>query len=148
TVRDAIPPAAVPTGASGVSAPTASIPGAGDGQLPPSTPAAPAKPTVQHPLWAQAEAAERDGRSDEAEKLFFQLARAMNEPGGDHDVANLCYTRIHTLREKRRGAAASPVSTAPLGPPTRPVTGEKRKPAAEKPEPRDRDDGGKWTGPG
>ena len=40
----------------------------------------------------------------------------MNEPGGDHDIANLCYTRIHTLREKKRsGAAARLSSTRPTG---------------------------------
>lgn len=61
-----------------------------------------------HPLWAQAEAAERDGRFDEAEKLYFQLARVMNEPGGDHDIANLCYTRIHMIREKKRGGDGMP----------------------------------------
>jgi hypothetical protein len=72
---------------------------------PGSTPQA--KPTVNHPLWTQAEAAERDGRFDEAEKLYFQLARVMNEPGGDHDVANLCYTRIHMIREKKRGGPTS-----------------------------------------
>lgn len=79
--------------------------------LPPGArPDAAPKPVVNHPLWAQAEEAERAGRYDEAEKLFFQLARAMNEPGGDHDVANLCYTRIHTLREKKRGGERSPAS--------------------------------------
>jgi len=70
----------------------------------------PAKPVVQNPLWAQAEAAEQDGRLDDAEKLYFQLARLMNEPGGDHDIANMCYTRIHSLREKKR--------TSPSGTPT------------------------------
>ncbi|MBA4062811.1 MAG: hypothetical protein C0501_03730 [Isosphaera sp.] len=65
-------------------------------------------PAVDHPLWAQAEAAEKDGRLDDAEKLLFQLAKEMNAPGGDHDVANRCYTRIHTLREKKRGPAAPP----------------------------------------
>jgi hypothetical protein len=69
----------------------------------PKTPAAHGSPAANHPLWAQAEAAERDGRIEEAEKLYFQLARVMNEPGGDHDIANLCYTRIHMIREKKRG---------------------------------------------
>jgi hypothetical protein len=66
----------------------------------------PKPPIVNHPLWLQAEAAERDNRPDDAEKLYFQLARLMNEPGGDHDVANLCYTRIHALREKKRASKA------------------------------------------
>lgn len=55
-----------------------------------------------HPLWVQAEQAENAGRLDDAERLFFELARKMNEPGGDHDLANQCYTRIHSLREKKR----------------------------------------------
>lgn len=69
-----------------------------------------AKPGVNNPLWAQAEAAERDGRNEEAEKLYFQLARQMNEPGGDHDIANLCYTRIHALREKKRSSVIPPMN--------------------------------------
>ncbi|HXD86512.1 MAG TPA: hypothetical protein VN641_08465 [Urbifossiella sp.] len=59
------------------------------------------KPPVNDPLWEQAQAAEKAGRNADAEKLYFQLARKMNEPGGDHDIANLCYTRIHALREKK-----------------------------------------------
>lgn len=86
----------VPAGSTGsLTPPTAAIAGPG---------AAP-KPLVNHPLWTQAEALEKDGKLDDAEKVYFQLARAMNEPGGDHDVANLCYTRIHALREKKRLAA-------------------------------------------
>jgi hypothetical protein len=69
----------------------------------------------------QAEAAEREGKYEEAEQLFFQLARLMNEPGGDHDIANLCYTRIHTLarragaegnRPNRSARSARPPATA------------------------------------
>lgn len=73
-----------------------------------------AKTVSNHPLWAQADAAEKDGRFEDAERLFFQLARLMNEPNGDHDLANLCYTRIHGIRERRRtgnaGIVAAPVS--------------------------------------
>jgi hypothetical protein len=72
-----------------------------------SLPTGASKPTVNHLLWAQAETAERDGRPDEAERLYFDLARQMNSPGGDHDIANLCYTRIHALREKRRGGSGN-----------------------------------------
>jgi hypothetical protein len=39
----------------------------------------------------------------------------MNEPGGDHDIANLCYTRIHTLREKKRGGNTSSTLPPPAG---------------------------------
>ena len=72
------------------------------------------QPVVQNPLWAQAEAAEKDGRLAAAEDLYFQLARLMNEPGGDHDVANMCYTRIHSLREKTKkqtSTSGTPTST-------------------------------------
>ncbi|HEV3435716.1 MAG TPA: hypothetical protein VG122_00055, partial [Gemmata sp.] len=72
-----------------------------------------AKPVVQNPLWAQAEAAEQDGRPDDAEKLYFQLARLMNEPSGDHDIANMCYTRIHSLREKKRTSASGTTASTP-----------------------------------
>ncbi len=97
TVRDSVP------GGVGGGAPTASLPNGGAAGVEPAGGNSPVKPVVQHPLWSQAEMAEKEGKYDEAEKLFFQLARVMNEPGGDHDIANLCYTRIHTLREKRRG---------------------------------------------
>lgn len=78
----------------------------------------PGKPIVQNPLWTQAETAEQEGRLDDAEKLYFQLARSMNEPGGDHDIANLCYTRIHSIREKKRASSSNPAPVTP-----RPVIG-------------------------
>ncbi len=57
-----------------------------------------------HPLFARAEEAEKAGRFDDAERLYFQLAADMNrDPAGDHDLANLCYTRIHAIRERKRG---------------------------------------------
>lgn len=152
SVRDTTPPPSPPLGA-----PAASIPGAGVGRpaLPPD-PIGPAttagKPAVQHPLWAQAEVAERDGRYADAETALFQLARLMNEPGGDHDVANLCYTRIHTLREKKRTGGAPAIGTGgsggtlpPLGAPTRPAGGgEASKPATKT---ADGDEKARWTGP-
>jgi hypothetical protein len=150
-VRDVSPPpAAPPASPPGGSGPVAALPGPGAGAgstpRPPVTPppAGPAttssKPAVQHPLWAQAEVAEREGRYDEAEKLYFQLARVMNEPGGDHDIANLCYTRIHSLREKKRNAAPA---TKPVGAPTRPATGT---PTGSGSAPNDERQ--RWTGPG
>lgn len=156
TVRDSLPPDANPPAGS-------VVPASGTGgarpapDLPPGPGAAAGKPAVQHPLWAQAEAAEREGRFADAEDLFFRLARAMNEPGGDHDVANLCYTRIHSLREKRRIGLGVPGGTTvatsvatgqragSLGPPTRPAGEPKPAPAAGG---EGRDDRGKWTGPG
>ncbi len=144
------------------------------------SPAAPAStsPAVNHPLWSQAAAAEREGRFEEAEKLYFQLARVMNEPGGDHDIANLCYTRIHLIREKKRGGGQPgarstsgsgnrdvvPVSAgarrtpsdgdnrATLLPPVADDRNGSRtdeKSAAPPTPPAEPDDGGpRWTGPG
>ena len=95
----AVPAAA--TGTPGIAAPAGGFPTAPTGT-------ARLSPTVNNPLWAQAETAEREGRSSDAERLYFELARVMNEPGGERDVADLCYTRIHKLREKpRTGVAAS-----------------------------------------
>jgi hypothetical protein len=121
-----LPPAAIPPAGSNIppqSITKASvivgppvIPTAGGQSDNPATSAtspSPAKPIVQNPLWAQAEAAEQAGRLDDAEKLYFQLARLMNEPGGDHDIANMCYTRIHSLREKKRAGSSGSTSTAP-----------------------------------
>jgi hypothetical protein len=122
-----------------------------------SIPASPPKPVVNNPLWAQAEQAEKDGKYDEAEKLLFELARKMNEPGGDHDLANLCYTRIHALREKKRaaGGLSAPADWAPpkagdrpaLLPPVRPTAGG---PAAkdDRPPAGGDDTRPRWVGPG
>lgn len=70
------------------------------------------KPAVNHPLWVQAEAAERDNRLVDAEKLYFQLAEEMNRANGDHDVANMCYSRIHAIREKQRGTRGTGAPSA------------------------------------
>lgn len=70
--------------------------------------------TPNHPLWVQAEQAEQAGRLDRAEELYFQLAKESNAPGGSPELANLCYTRIHALRERRRQPAAKTVA-APAG---------------------------------
>src|SRR5205823_4375316 len=98
--------------------PVASIPGPG-GVTPAGGGVTASKPAVNHPLWTQAETAEREGRLADAEKAYFDLAALMNGNGGDHDVANLCYTRIHAIREKRRNGGSGSggggsISTAPL----------------------------------
>ncbi len=127
-------------------------------------PAAPPEPGPRpagftHPLWAKAEQAERDGRNDDAEKLYFELARAMNEPGGDHDAANQCYSRVHALREKKRLAGASPANWAPSTRDDRPITWSRpddRGPPASRADfpppadPRDNDPAnrGSWAGAG
>lgn len=161
TVRDALPPG-LDSGsrpASGTGGPTASLPGGGG--LPTEPAGGAGKPIVQHPLWAQAEAAEREGRLEDADKLYFQLARVMNEPGGDHDIANLCYSRIHAIREKKRtgstGASTATPPRPPVGEPTRPVRTAPTppKPAASEagsgslpPVTDPQDDRAKWTAPG
>jgi hypothetical protein len=129
TVRDTTPPAVSPAAGT---APAASIPAA----LPAGG------RNVNHPLWAQAETAERDGRPDEAERLYFALARAMNEPGGDHDVANMCYTRIHSIREKKRGGGSTSTTRLPAAEGARPVTG------STLPPPTTEDDRTRKSGPG
>ena len=108
-----IPPSAA---SSPAGSPLAAVPGPGS-TAPGAVTAS--KPAVNHPLWTQAEAAERDGRLADAEKAYFDLAAIMNGPGGDHDIANLCYTRIHALREKKRNASgAKPAAANVLQPPT------------------------------
>jgi hypothetical protein len=144
-VRDTSP---LPPSSPALGGPTASIPGTGTLPPAPGGPGANAnKPPTDHPLWAQAEAAERAGNSDEAERLFFQLARVMNEPGGNHDIANLCYTRIHALREKKRaaGGTASGSTTASTLPP---AATPAKPPPASTPTADTRDDRPRWTGPG
>jgi Bacterial SH3 domain len=139
---DPVPPAASPT-----IGPTTSLPGPG---------VAPAgggnnKPAVNHPLWTQAEAAEREGRTVEAEKLYFDLAAQMNAPGGDHDIANLCYTRIHSIREKKRNASAPlpttpPRTTGVLQPPAKDDRGVRA--GTPQPLPPATDERPRWSGPG
>lgn len=70
-----------------------------------------------NPTWADAEAAENARDYDKAIRLYFQLAREMNAAGGDADLANLCYARIHAIREKTRESQSASDSqwTAPKG---------------------------------
>lgn len=96
----ATPLPVVPASGSGNGTPAASLPGPARVQPDSGT------PVVNHDLWIRAEAAERAGRTAEAERLYFELAGLMNREGGDNTVANLCYTRIHSLREKNRAASA------------------------------------------
>ncbi len=162
-VRDAIPPATIPNldtrpGVNGAM-PDPSVRQA-------STEVNPVKSAVNHPLWTQAEAAERDGKYDDAEKLYFELARQMNGSGGDHDIANLCYSRIHSLREKKRGPIAVGTGTPAWSPPKDERTGllpPSASPGASSTPPKATTpaatnvpsapsttnvEGAKWTGPG
>lgn len=148
------PPASPPPGPG--AAPVAAVPGPGSA-TPPAGGVTSGKPAVNHPLWQQAETAERENRLADAEKAYFDLAALMNRAGGDHDIANLCYTRIHALREKKRnggGAGVRPLPT--IQPPARddrgvrPGTPVALPPAAGA---NDRPDAGapdkpQWTGPG
>jgi hypothetical protein len=138
------PTAAPPAGGT----PLASIP-APAGGLPtganPSTGAG-----VNHPLWAQAEAAERAGKYAEAESLLWELAAKMNEPGGDRDVANLCFNRVHSIRAKQRGTTTTAIATrddraalppsASIRPTLGPPPTKDTKPAAATPQA-----GGEWS---
>ena len=101
-----VTPAAAPAGG-----PLVTIPGPGSTPTPAGGVVA-SKPAVNHPLWTQAEPRSREARYADAEKAYFDLAALMNGQGGDHDIANLCYTRIHALREKRRNTSGTPVSAS------------------------------------
>lgn len=80
---------------------TASIPG------PASYANKPAGWPGTNSTWADAEAAETAKDFDKAVRLYFQLAKEMNAAGGDADLANLCYARIHAIREKTREAGGA-----------------------------------------
>jgi hypothetical protein len=61
-----------------------------------------------HPLWAQAEQAERSGDYNRAELLYRQLADQIAQPGGDHLLATRCYNRIDQLARRRAQFATWP----------------------------------------
>jgi hypothetical protein len=81
------------------------------------SPAGPSRPAgwPNHPLWVQAEQAEANGDYPRAERLYKQLAADMNQPDGDAELAKLCFTRIHSLRDKQRNGTR--VVTAEIGNP-------------------------------
>jgi hypothetical protein len=116
------------------------------------SPGVPGKPAgwPTNATWAQAEAALQAGDLDKAEKLYFQLAKDMNAPGGDADLANLCYTRIHSIRERKQATGPGTNRTTS---PDRPVTTT----TSTRPEPKDAvpprteaaaPNGAQWTGAG
>ncbi len=99
-----------------------------------------------HPLWIQAEAANKAGDLDKAERLYFQLAGEMSKSGGDADLGNLCYSRIHSIRERRRSmggdavAVRSTTATSSSSDSTQPVS------AHTTAQPKEAKDA--WYGPG
>ena len=104
-VRSPTPPPVVPASATTDNPPLASLPtpgglAAGRGDNWPN-----------NPLWRQAEQAERTGDYDRAEQLYLKLAADMNRPGGDAKLADLCYNRVHAVREKQRGGRSTAASS-------------------------------------
>jgi hypothetical protein len=101
-----------------------------------------------HPLWREAEAADKSGDWDRAERLYFQLAGEMNKPGGDAELANLSYSRIHSIRERRRagkgGEKVAVKSTAPVVDPA--VQPASARTVSSSSQPKDVKDA--WYGPG
>ena len=68
------------------------------------------------PLWLQAEEASRVQEYERAERLYLQLASDQNRPGGDVDLANLCYERVHAVLEKQRASGRpAKVPATPVG---------------------------------
>jgi len=121
-VREPKPGAVPPEAESPLEPVAASIPAGRPGRAKPAD-------WPNHPLWRQAERAEQQGDYSRAETLYLKLAAEMNQPGGDPDVANLCYARVHAVREKQRAA--------PRGGPTPADPGRRDLPSA-----------GQWVGPG
>jgi uncharacterized protein YraI len=58
-------------------------------------------------LWRDAERARSEGNFAKAEELYFQLAKESNK-SGDVRLANLCYERVHMVREQNRTGGAKP----------------------------------------
>jgi hypothetical protein len=124
-VREPKPGTAPPETRTALEPVAASVPGPAGGTKPADWPT--------NPLWRQAEQAERSGDYPRAENLYLKLAAEMNQPGGDPDLANLCYARVHAVREKQRNA---------------PRGGSGTTVATADPNRRDLPPAGQWVGPG
>lgn len=115
----AMPPAsgaAVPVGGTGFPmtdnvAPGRQVPGTTVGR---------ARPTnwPNDPLWIEAETAEQARDYPRAERLYLQLAANNNRPGGDQELVNLCFTRVHEVRKKQ--SVRPGTGTEPRGDESRP----------------------------
>lgn len=71
-----------------------------------SPPPAPPPATPDDPLWTQAKKAEQEGKQDEAERLYRQLAGQTPS----HDLRIRCWNQIHFLHQSQ--VAAAPVNPA------------------------------------
>lgn len=86
--------------------PVAPVPGQNTAaSTPPPAPAAP-----EDPLWVQAQKAEQEGKRDEAERLYRELAHQTQ----NHDLRISCWNRIHHLRQSQVAAVpANPQAPNP-----------------------------------
>ncbi len=89
-------------------APPPLAPVAGQNPTASATPPAPAAP--EDPLWTQAQKAEQEGKRDEAERLYRELAHQTQ----NHDLRISCWNRIHHLRQSQ--VAAAPATSQALNP--------------------------------
>lgn len=105
-----------------------------------------------HPLWVEAQRAERAGEWDRAETVYLSLAREMNKPGGNEKLAEECYARVHDLREKRRRTTGGKTSriepNEPLGDGVRRTSAMTASTSTPVKKEAASDDRPRWEGPG
>ena len=99
--------------AAGVTPVAAFPPEAGAGAMHPHAP-------VDDPLWLQAKQAEKEGKYDEAKKLYLQLAKQTP----DHDLSIRCYNHIHYLSQRLQ--ATAPAASSAASPASPVATGDNR----------------------
>lgn len=68
-----------------------------------------------YPLWVQAEQAERANEDARAEGLYLRLAADLDRANKDPELANLCYARVHGIRERQRGGRTVTPSASESG---------------------------------
>ena len=129
----------VPVAGTSDAAPVASIPGSA--------------PSIggnwNHPLWVEAQRAERAGEWDRAETVYLSLAREMNKPGGNEKLAEECYARVHDLREKRRRSTGGRTSRVePVGDDVRRTSAMTASTTTPVKKEAATDDRPRWEGPG
>lgn len=132
-----------------------STPAASTARLTPTGALAPANTTARakpegwpsEPLWRQAEEASDRQEYQRAERLYLQLASDMNRPGGDIELANLCYSRVHAVLEKQR-SAGRPAPREARGEAKGTTAGSVRGDRAGTDRPASRSAEPQWTAPG